>query len=183
MIERAKTYAEKAHKGQNYGPSEKPYTYHLEKVVGVLRRFGIEDMDILSAGWLHDILEDTETTFENLMDEFGSRVATLVDAVTDGPGPTRTQRKLRPYRLIPLCPGALELKLADRIANLEASLDEGHTRLLERYAKEHVGFLGALFDGTCLPMWDHLAGLFEKGGCGNAGIVVVLANPREGEPA
>lgn len=182
MIERAKLYAEAAHAGQKYGPSDKPYTYHLEQVVNVLKRFGINDPEILAAGWLHDAIEDTDTTAENLRFLFGSRIADLVDAVTDGPGQTRELRKARPYRLIPQCPGAVALKLADRIANLEASIDEGHTRLLGRYAREHEGLLEAIYDGTCLPMWRHLASLFKKNGCGNVGIIVVLADPLEGEP-
>jgi guanosine-3',5'-bis(diphosphate) 3'-pyrophosphohydrolase len=144
---------------------ENPYTYHLGKVVEVLERFKVTDPDILAAGWLHDILEDTPTTVEDLWDEFGFSVSALVDAVTDGEGGSRKERKARPYALIPRIPGAIFLKLADRIANLEASLDEGHDRLRKMYTKEHPGFREALYDGeTALKMWEHLDRIFDPVG-------------------
>ena len=179
MIDRAQSYATEAHRGQNYGPTDKPYTYHLERVVAVLQRFGIEDENLLAAGWLHDIIEDTKTTAKDLHQEFGPRVAALVDAVTDGLGETREARKQRPYSLIPKVPDAVCLKLADRIANLEASIDEGHKRLLDRYAQEHTGFVAALYCGSYLPMWEYLAQLFEKHGCGNVGWAVVCSHSAE----
>ena len=144
---------------------ENPYTYHLEKVVNVLLRFNITDPNILAAGWLHDSLEDTATTKEDLVENFGQRIADLVDAVTDGEGATRELRKARPYGLIPTVPGAVQLKLADRIANLEASIDEGHDRLLKRYAVEHTKFIESLYDGGNLNMWGRLDEIFELGGC------------------
>ena len=165
MLEQARAFATIAHEGQRYG--NEPYTYHLGKVVEVLRRFDIDDPDLLAAGWLHDTLEDTPVEVDDLRNQFNDRVAALVDAVTDGQGATRKDRKQRPYRLIPRTPGAVYLKLADRIANLEASLDEGHDRLLKRYAHEHWDFHKRLFDGvTALPMWEHLDNIFMLGGCG-----------------
>ena len=166
MIEQARRFATKAHGDQMYG--DQPYTYHLGKVVDVLVRFKHEDPALLAAGWLHDTLEDTSATFDDIQDEFGFEIAALVDAVTDGPGSSRAERKIRPYNMIPKCPGAVILKLADRIANIEASLDEGHDRLLKRYAKEHPSFHAALFDGRlAMDMWEHLDKIFELGGCGN----------------
>ena len=163
MIEKARIYAKKAHGRQMYG--ENPYTYHLEKVVNVLLRFNIQDPDMLAAGWLHDSLEDTATTKEDLVQHFGQRVADLVDAVTDGEGDTRELRKARPYSLIPNVCGAAVLKLADRIANLEASIDEGHDRLLKRYAVEHTKFTESLYNGGNLEMWGRLEEIFKLGGC------------------
>lgn len=178
MIEEARRFAYQAHEGQRYG--ENPYTYHLEQVVLVLKRFDITDPDIIAAGWLHDSLEDTPTTKQDLVDRFGTRIADLVDAVTDGEGETRELRKARPYRLIPTVKGAAQLKLADRIANLEASLREGHDRLLKRYAKEHAKFVKALYDGENLDMWQRLQEIFIVGRCDNVPPVVPIAETTDG---
>lgn len=178
MIEEARRFAYQAHEGQRYG--ENPYTYHLEQVVLVLKRFNVTDPDILAAGWLHDSLEDTPTTKQDLVDKFGTRIADLVDAVTDGEGETRELRKARPYQLIPTVEGAAQLKLADRIANLEASLREGHDRLLKRYAKEHAKFTKALYDGQNLNMWRRLQEIFIVGRCDSATTVVPIAKPNDG---
>jgi len=187
VIKKAREFAINAHEGQFYGPSDKPYSYHLEKVVLVLKRFGIETPEILAAGWLHDALEDTDVTLEDITENFGIEVARLVDAVTDGEGATRSERKARPYRLIPTCPGAVCLKLADRIANLEASISEGHDRLLRRYASEHPAFMSALYNGSCPAMWMYLDHLFLSHGYvfttpDAVGLSDQAPQPQQGEP-
>jgi len=159
LEKRAREYAVEAHRGQQYGT--KPYHVHLDAVVEVLRRFGHRDLETLAAGYLHDVLEDTETEFHALSREFGEVVAALVDACTDGAGANRAERKERPYRLIPKTPGALLVKLADRIANVEASRESG-SRLLSMYRKEHPEFERRLRGPSAAePMWAHLGSILE----------------------
>jgi (p)ppGpp synthase/HD superfamily hydrolase len=152
-LELARETAREAHGGQKYG--DEPYEVHLDAVVEVLRRFGCEDSEILMAGYLHDTLEDTHLIKDLLINRFGLRVAELVDACTDGIGRNRKERKERPYRLIPQVPGALTVKLADRIANIESA---AHTNpgLLKMYRKEQAVFVKRLYHHSHEEMFHHI---------------------------
>ncbi len=155
----AKAYAVAAHGEQKYG--SKPYVTHLEAVVAVLKDFGFSG-DLVVAGWLHDVLEDTGTSASQLDLAFGSTVTHLVWAVT-GVGKNRKERNENAYGKLEEKPRAVILKLADRIANAEACAKTRDHRL-EMYQKEHAGFkarlarLGKLLDeeSTVALMWERL---------------------------
>ena len=59
-----------------------PYYEHLASVVNRIKNLGISDEDVISASWLHDIIDYTETSFDELEQRFGSKVAVLVLAVS-----------------------------------------------------------------------------------------------------
>ena len=59
-----------------------PYWKHLEGVVNRLKNIGITDEDLLCASWLHDCIENTATTFDDIEQRFGSKVAVLVLALS-----------------------------------------------------------------------------------------------------
>ena len=63
-IQEAIAFAHLAHQGQFYGDVR--YTKHLEDVVVVLYRFGHTDDDLICAGWLHDVIEDTPKTYQDI---------------------------------------------------------------------------------------------------------------------
>ena len=156
---RAQALAAAAHATQRYGDA--PYMVHLAAVVAVMERFGITDADVLAAGWLHDTIEDTDLTREAVVDAVGERAAAMVDAVADGPGDNRAERKARPYQMIPQTPGAVLVKLADRIANVE-SAQASRPGLLKMYRREHLAFRQKLRqDGEAEEMWAHLDALLE----------------------
>src|SRR5574343_375545 len=94
-LQAAEALATTAHKDQMYG--DKPYIYHLQYVVEVLKRFNISDENILVAGLLHDIVEDTDTTVFAITAMFGSRVADLVHRVTNEEGKNRRERHEKTY--------------------------------------------------------------------------------------
>lgn len=81
-IELAKTVMEKAHRGQTRRDGETPYSVHPIKVVETLQYFKITDDDILSAGYLHDVLEDTDYSKDTIKEQFGERVLSLVEELT-----------------------------------------------------------------------------------------------------
>jgi len=161
LVDKARAFAIHAHAGQRYGDA--PYEAHLAHTVAVLKRHGLHDPELLAAGWLHDTIEDTPVTRQAVVDLAGERVAAMVDAVSDGPGESRTERKERPYRLIPQTPGAVLIKLADRIANAEAAVGR-LPRVLAKYRAEHAHFRDALHnpaDAQARPLWhtaDRLLG-------------------------
>jgi len=153
----ASKFASEAHGDQMYG--EYRYHKHLADVVSVLHRFGESNWWMVSAGWLHDVLEDTNVTYNQLKEEFGEVVADIVYAVTNEPGENRAAQHVNTYPKIKANPHAIVLKLADRIANVESCLDNNQI-LLNMYRKEWPGFKKALYDHPQLPpaqeMWDHL---------------------------
>lgn len=133
LIHRAQWFSSVVHEGQKYGP--KPYTHHLERVHAVLRRFGVEDEEVLAAGWLHDVLEDTAITYKQLELGFGRRVADIVFDVTDELGRSRAERKDKTYKKTAKNKDAIVVKLADRIANAEQQR-EYDNHMIEKYRVE-----------------------------------------------
>lgn len=135
-----------------------PYTHHLAAVEQVLRRFGVTDETMLTASWLHDVVEDTETKVKDVAEMFGPEVARLVHAVTNEDGANRKIRHALTYpKIRDAGPDAVRLKLADRIANIEAG-----GNLVGMYKKEHEDFKRALFSvGQNEDMWTHLEALLK----------------------
>ena len=80
MIEKAFEFAKKLHQGQ-YRVSEEPYIIHPVEVVKILLDLKA-DTHTLMAGFLHDILEDTDTQPEEIEELFGTDVLNLVQGVT-----------------------------------------------------------------------------------------------------
>lgn len=156
--------AKAAHGNQEYGPGV-PYWTHLEHVAIVLERFGFIDEDIKSAAWLHDVLEDTEQSPMGLLDAgVPVYVLALVDAVTDQPGNNRAERHALTHPRIARIPDAVIVKLADRIANVEACLVKKDRRS-DMYRKEYFAFHSALCDQAdtrSRPMWDYLSSLISS---------------------
>jgi len=151
----ARAIAEEYHKLQMYG--DFPYTVHLEHVVSTLQRFGVTDEDILVAGWLHDSLEDTVLPATQIELVFGPRVLDLVSRVTNERGGNRKERHEKTYPKIQASNDAITLKLADRISNVEASIELGDKGKIKMYRKEHKGFREKLYKaGTHDSMWRHL---------------------------
>jgi (p)ppGpp synthase/HD superfamily hydrolase len=146
----ARQFAVERHGAQQYG--ERPYVVHLEAVRAVLRDFGHEG-PLAVAAWLHDVVEDTATTRDEVERRFGPEVAALVWAVT-GVGADRKARNASAYAKIQQHPAAATLKLADRIANVEASATV--PAKLEKYRSEWHGFATALSGLGDARMWPRL---------------------------
>ncbi|WP_245917733.1 RelA/SpoT family protein [Alteribacillus bidgolensis] len=80
FLERAYKYAEKSHREQ-YRKSGEPYILHPIQVAGILIELEM-DPDTIAGAFLHDVVEDTEVTVEELQEAFNEEVAMLVDGVT-----------------------------------------------------------------------------------------------------
>jgi (p)ppGpp synthase/HD superfamily hydrolase len=85
-------FAAKAHAGQSRKGGIEPYLLHPVAVVQVIASSGGSE-DVLCAGYLHDVVEDTSVTIEQVRDVFGARVAELVAAVTEDKRLTWMERK------------------------------------------------------------------------------------------
>ena len=122
-----------------------PYYYHLEQVVDVLKEFGFTDDKFIIAGYLHDVMEDTAISYNDLKTQFGEEIAEIVYAVTDELGRNRKERKAKTYPKIKANKDAIIVKLADRIANVRNSI-KNKPSMAKMYAKEFDGFSDALFE-------------------------------------
>lgn len=123
LLGAASSFALVAHGEQRYG--RKPYHAHLLAAVSTLMRFYDWDelpQELVDATWLHDVVEDTDVTVEQVKDLFGPRVAQLVAAVTNPTLENKAARYEMLYQQIRETPSAVVVKLADRIANIEQSI-------------------------------------------------------------
>lgn len=80
LIFKAYDYALKAHKGQ-YRNSGEPYIVHPVEVAMILTNLEL-DVSTIASGLLHDVIEDTSITYDDIKNEFGQEIADLVDGVT-----------------------------------------------------------------------------------------------------
>lgn len=133
----ARNYAIKAHADQLYGGN--PYVYHLDKVAQILSENGLNGIIYQNAAYLHDVVEDTDITIWEIQKEFGTIVAELVWSVT-GEGSNRKERQENIYAKLRDNYHGVNLKLADRIANLEFGFSENNQEKLKMYKKEDEKF-------------------------------------------
>ena len=76
-VQNAELYAKKKHAGHFRQDGSTPYSKHLEDVVNRLKSLGVVKSELLCAGWLHDTLEDTETSFDDIYEKFDNTVAVV----------------------------------------------------------------------------------------------------------
>ena len=122
-IRRALEFADQAHEGQRR-KSGMPYSEHPLEVARILGENGM-DAPTVMAGVLHDVVEDTEISTEEIERLFGREVAFLVEGVTKMtqlPSQTREQRQAETFRkmLVSMArdPRVILIKFADRLHNL-----------------------------------------------------------------
>ncbi len=108
LIKKAIEFARVAHEGQTYSDVYS-YIRHLEMVYDVLVKFEYEDSIIMASAWLHDVIEDTEVSYQDVKREFGLDVAEAVYGVTDELGRNRKERKAKTYPKIMKNPRSLAL--------------------------------------------------------------------------
>ena len=164
-IEEAKIYARKKHVGQMYGNYY--YDKHLHDVSHVLTEFGFSKNSspvLHIAAYLHDILEDTGTSYNDIKKRFEELAAEIVYALTDELGRNRKERADKTH---PKIKGFLEatiIKLADRIANSRESKRTG-SDLYKMYKKEFKSFKEHLYydfgDERVDNMWNELENILN----------------------
>lgn len=163
-----RTFAIERHGEQTYG-DDYPYHYHLDKVASIAEKYlngrtvffsGLAENfpeTVMAVAYLHDVLEDTPTSFGDLEHFFGSKIADLVDNLTDVPGANRKIRKLNTWWKIRRSPISVYIKLCDRIANTSEA------EKLDMYQKEYPLFEAALYQpGQFEEMWEDLKTLTFK---------------------
>ena len=94
LINKAKMLAGKAHEGQFRKYSGLPYIVHPTEVATIVQTVEHSE-EMIAAALLHDVVEDTEYSFEDIANEVSPKVAELVKGLTDVSNPQDGNRKVR----------------------------------------------------------------------------------------
>jgi guanosine-3',5'-bis(diphosphate) 3'-pyrophosphohydrolase len=117
----AASFAAQKHRNQRLKDAdESPYINHPLAVAALLANDGgVRDADLLVAALLHDTVEDTRTTFDELTQFFGAEISNLVAEVTDDKAQPKNARKQLQVANAPhKSDRAKQLKIADKICNV-----------------------------------------------------------------
>lgn len=126
LLMKALSFAAYKHRTQTRKDMDaSPYINHPIALAEVLVNIGkVTDMDILCAALLHDTVEDTETTPEELTEVFGEEISNIVMEVTDDNSQSKQARKQAQIdHARHLSTRARAVKLADKICNLRDIVD------------------------------------------------------------
>lgn len=136
LVLRAAEFAAHKHRNQRRkGASQRPYIGHCIEVARIIADAGkVDDANVLAAALLHDTVEDTDTTREELRELFGAAIDDMVAEVTDDKTLDSPVRKEAQVTHAPhLTDGAKVIKLADKISNVrEIGVDPPESWTLER---------------------------------------------------
>lgn len=124
-IERAREFARQAHEGQNRKSTAIPYIEHPLAVADLVKEMGA-DPDVIIAALLHDTTEDTRVTLDQIVEEFGTRVAGIV-AGTSEPDKSLSWEDRKTHTIETLRSASFEAAMvsaADKIDNLRSTADE-----------------------------------------------------------
>jgi guanosine-3',5'-bis(diphosphate) 3'-pyrophosphohydrolase len=125
LVSEAAELAARRHNGMaRKGRGNEPYINHLAEVANLLATATSgDDAELVAAGWLHDTIEDTETTRAELAQKFSERVASMVQECTDDMNlPKAERRRLQIAHAPHKSSGAKLIKIADKISNIGARI-------------------------------------------------------------
>ena len=148
-ILKALSFASLKHRDQRRKDQEaSPYVNHLIEVTRLLWEVGeVREEAVLVAAILHDTIEDTETTAEEITEIFGEEVANLVQEVTDDKSLAKGERKrLQIVNAPHKSHGAKQIKLADKCSNVFDIINSPPKWPIER-KMEYLFWANAVVDG------------------------------------
>jgi (p)ppGpp synthase/HD superfamily hydrolase len=146
----ATMFAADKHRGQKRKDAQgTPYINHPIMVVNLMSRVGgITDVEALQAGMLHDTVEDTETSPEEIEERFGYGVRCIVMEVTDDKSLEKPERKRIQVEKAPnLSPRAQLIKIADKTANLTDLVNSPPAGWAEERIRQYVEWSGKVVAG------------------------------------
>ena len=151
IVDRARMFAKTAHglRNQRRKYTDEPYSVHPGAVAAIVALTTTDD-EVIAAAWLHDVLEDTTVTYRTIEDQFGMKVAKLVEEVTDASnlsdGNRERRKSLDRHHLSHASPEGQTIKLADLIDNSE-SIVKYDPRFASIFMREMDLLLDVLVDG------------------------------------
>jgi len=151
---KAYRFAADAHRGQLVPGTDLPYLMHLSfvsmEVIAALHRERDRDGNLaVQCALLHDVIEDTPTTFHSVADRFGEAVAAGVLALSKDQSLAKPLQLADSLRRIRQQPREIWMvKLADRISNLQPPPSYWTTEKMRGYQAEAEEILGALAEAS-----------------------------------
>ena len=124
LVEDARFFAAQAHDGQvRENKARQPYMVHPEEVAQLVIESGGSDEEI-AAAFLHDSVEDTPTTFADIIERFGATVGAIVEGLTDPPEfnglPVLMRKTRQAERIRHKSNSVKRVKIADQTSNVRA---------------------------------------------------------------
>ena len=150
LISEAAELAAHRHNGMaRKGRGNEPYINHLAEVANLLAAATDgADAELVAAGWLHDTVEDTETTRQELAQRFSERVASLVAECTDDMNLPKAERRQKQIEDAPhKSPGAKLIKIADKISNIGARIQSDPTTQERDELADYAGWAEKVISG------------------------------------
>ena len=146
---------------------ETPYINHPIGVAFILTDLGgVTDCDVIQAALLHDTVEDTDTTFEEIEHEFRLDVCNIVKEVTDDKSLEKMERKRLQIVKVPTSSSKAKLvKLADKLYNLRDLLRSSPIGWTEERVQDYFDWSARVVKGlrgTNKPIEDELDRIFQK---------------------
>lgn len=162
LVATASAYAAHAHRSQVRKILNEPYIEHPLRVAATLALFG-EPATHIAAGALHDVVEDTDSTMEDLRKIFPETTIDLVSALTkwwpdDSPRDVVQLNKPRYYHRIRHMPGAALIKIVDRTDNMRdftRMVKMDPTRSTIRWAANYATKTAIEFDDELIMAAGH----------------------------
>lgn len=157
----AREYASRLHNLQRYG--KHLFIKHLNDVYKVATRMEVEDEAILVSCFLFNTVEENKVTIGQISYQFGKEVADIVNRVTNNLGSNPQETAQKTYPKIKGNEKATILKLSERIAKVEMTINEKDHNLVRNYQQEYKKFKELLkTDGIADKFWNHLDKLLSK---------------------
>ncbi len=147
-------FAAQCHAAQKRkGDAGEPYINHLIEVAELIACSGeVLDTNLVMAGFLHDTVEDTGVSPQELEQRFGGDVASLVMEVTDDKSLPKEMRKALQVKNAPQkSPRAQTLKLADKISNLRSLLSSPPANWSTERKREYFEWARDVISGLTAP--------------------------------
>jgi guanosine-3',5'-bis(diphosphate) 3'-pyrophosphohydrolase len=137
----AASFAADKHKNQKRkGSDGQPYINHPVEVASLLANVGkVDDVDIIVAALLHDTVEDCGVSYDEIRERFGPVVAGYVRELTDDKSLPKAERKRLQVEHAPnLSHGAKQIKLADKISNIQDVIENPPADWTSERRREYV---------------------------------------------
>jgi guanosine-3',5'-bis(diphosphate) 3'-pyrophosphohydrolase len=164
LLVRAVEFAARCHSGQmRKGGDEEPYINHPIAVALVLADTGgVTDAEVLAAALLHDTVEDTHATLEDIEDMFGVRVSALVSEVTDDKTlPKEERKRLQIIHAPDISMEAKMIKLGDKICNVRDVVNSPPQGWTDDRRREYLEWTALVIAG-CRGANDRLETLYDS---------------------
>jgi guanosine-3',5'-bis(diphosphate) 3'-pyrophosphohydrolase len=169
ILLKAAHYAARKHQGQTRkGENAAPYINHPIEVASLIAEIGvIENETVLAAALLHDTVEDTDATAEELRELFGEKVTSIVLEVTDDKSIPKAERKqIQVDQAAGLSFEAKLIRIADKISNIKDITYSPPKRWSKKRRKKYLDWAEKVVNqctNTNPALENHFKAVLKKG--------------------